>query len=180
MNPPAWRPAVRARRAEASDEAIAPVPDVGRSPPSRRDSGGGSHPAPASDALDRAGGPRCPRRYAPARPAARAGRTRRRSGSARRSFASLLRHGFRIGAGLVAPCALRLVGGGQLLGRLEAVLIDQLGTDVPDTRDRDQRRPRTPRLVLGLRFTAHVETPPREPRRQADVLPLLPDRERQL
>src|SRR5439155_11067304 len=220
MNPPAWRPAVRARRAEASGEAIAPGPDVGRSPPSRRDSGGGSHPAPASDALDRAGGPRCPRRYAPARPAARAGRTRRRCGSARRSFASLLRYGFRIGAGLVAPRALRLAGsgqscglgpllldvsarrredgtrtlrtdpldlghrllvrGGQLLGRLEAVLIDQLGTDVPDTRDRDQRRPRTPRLVLGLRFTAHVETPPREPRRQADVLPLLPDRERQL
>jgi hypothetical protein len=37
-----------------------------------------------------------------------------------------------------------------------------------------------PRFVLGLRLAAHVELPGREPRREADVLPLLADRERQL
>src|SRR5439155_1694469 len=66
-----------------------------------------------------------------------------------------------------------LVRGGQLLGRLEAVLIEELGGHVADVRDRGERGPRPTRLVLGLGLAAHVELPGREPRGEAHVLPLL-------
>src|SRR5207249_3394995 len=54
-----------------------------------------------------------------------------------------------------------LVRGGQLLGRLEAVLIEELGGHVADVRDRGERGPRPTRLVLGLGLAAHVELPGR-------------------
>ena len=60
------------------------------------------------------------------------------------------------------------------------MLIEQLGGDVADARNGHERCARVARLLLRLRLAADVETPAGQARRQADVLPLFADREREL
>ena len=72
------------------------------------------------------------------------------------------------------------VGLRHFLGRLEPVLKEELGGHVGDARNGAQREPRTARFVLRFRLTAHLKVPAGQPRSEADVLPLLPDGEREL
>src|SRR5262249_4451285 len=73
-----------------------------------------------------------------------------------------------------------LVGRGELLRRLEAVLVEQLRRDVADVRDRGEGGPGPAGLVLRLGLAPHVELPAGQPRGEADVLALLTDSEREL
>src|SRR5256712_10297205 len=73
-----------------------------------------------------------------------------------------------------------LVGLGQLLGRFEPVLVEQLGSHGADARNGGEGGPRAACLVLRLGLAAHVEVPAREPGGEPYVVALPPDGEGEL
>ena len=67
------------------------------------------------------------------------------------------------------------LGLGQVLGRLEARLVEQLRHHLAHAGDRGQRLPRLPALLVRLRFAAGVDAPAGEAGSQPDVLALAAD-----
>ncbi len=65
-------------------------------------------------------------------------------------------------------------GAGQLLRRLEAVLVEQLGRDVADAGNGHQRRTRVPRLLLGLRLARTSRRQPVRRDARRTFCPFLP------
>ena len=72
------------------------------------------------------------------------------------------------------------VGLGQLLRRFESRLVQEFGNHVVNAGDGAERDPRTAGLLIGLGFTADIDPPSGQTRRQTDVLPFFPDGQREL
>src|SRR4029077_10988436 len=68
----------------------------------------------------------------------------------------------------------------QLLGGAEAPLIEQLGVDIAEARNRVERRACGARFLFGFGLATHVELPSGEAMREAHVLAALANREREL
>src|SRR5258706_10240745 len=68
----------------------------------------------------------------------------------------------------------------DILGRFESCLMEQLSSEVADTRDRVDRLTSAPSFLFSLRLATNVDAPTGKTRSETNVFSLLADGEREL